>query len=288
MQKYLLIAVALAGLAAAPQPLAAQEQPKKTHLASRGWMGITLDGLEIKNVAAGSPAARAGIKPGDHVVRLNGRPATHQAIMALRLAPGDTVRLRTQRGNREQDVTVVAARRTPSVIALREGGRVIALDVDSLEALVEDQVRSADVLVRRLENHVRSDSVRRRLERVIVRSDSLGRRRGGRDTVMVVGPNATVLDVGRRAVAGAEFTEVNPDLGGYFGVSQGVLATRVSPETPAGRSGLRSGDVITAVEGKPIRNVPELRAAVRAAGDRKQLRLNVVRQKARRDLTLRW
>lgn len=288
MKAYLWIALALAGAGIRPAGIDAQERPRAVSIASRGWMGISLNDLEIKDVAAGSPAAKAGIQRGDLVVRLNGRPATHEAIMALRLAPGDTVRLRTRRGKREQDVTVVAARRMPSVIAMREGGRVIALDVDSLEAMVEDQVRNADVLLRRLDDHLRSDSVRRRLERVIVRTDSLGRRRGGRDTVVVVGPNATVLDVGRRAVAGAEFTDVNPDLGGYFGVSQGVLATRVSPEAPAGRSGLRSGDVITAADGKAIRNVAELRAAVRGAGDRKQLQLNIVRQKARRELTLRW
>ena len=308
MMRNIVLLLVLAGSSIVAPATHAQDRPRGVAPAPRpprppapGWMGISLvypvsseqsrgNGVEIEGVHPGSPAARAGLRKGDRIVQVNGRPATREAILGLRLTPGDTVKLRTRRGRREQNVTVVAAPRiTPRVVTLRRGDENVVIRVDTLEALVMDQMRSVDTLLRRLDRHVSSDSVRRRLERVIVRSDSLVRyRRVDPDSVVLIGPDAMVFDLGRRAVAGAEFTEVNPELGGYFGVSQGLLATRVSEGTPAARSGLRSGDVITHAGGKPVRNVAELRAVVRQAGDRKQLPVTIVRQRARRDLTLRW
>ncbi len=288
-------------LAVAPQLDAQERVPRPTRVvAPRGWIGIAMNaehtaeqerrsGVEVKEVCPNSPAGRAGLQRGDRILRVNGQPARRAGIQALQLTPGDTVRLRTRRGRQEQNVVVVAARRAPSAITLRRGGDNLIIRVDSLEALVLDQVRSADTLFRRLDRQFRSDSVRQRLQRVIVRADSLGRVRAlGRDSIIVIGPESIVFDAGRRAVAGAEFTEVNPDLGRYFGVSQGILATRVSEGTPAARSGLRSGDVITAAGGRPVRNVAELRTAVRQASERKELRLGIMRQSAKRELTLRW
>lgn len=305
MKRVVVLGLLLASsLAAAPQLNTQERVVRPTRVvAPRGWIGITMNaeqtadqkrrnGVEIRAVSPNSPAARAGLQRGDRILRVNGQPATRTGIQALQLTPGDTVRLRTRRGRQEQNVTVVAAPRT-STITIRGGrggnGDVTVVRVDSLEALVLDQLRSADTIFRRLDRQLRSDSVRQRLERVIVRADSLGRFRAlGRDSIVVIGPENIVFDAGRRAVAGAEFTEVNPDLGRYFGVSQGLLATRVSEGTPAARSGLRSGDVITAAGGRPVRNVADLRTAVRQASERKELRLGIMRQSAKQELTLRW
>ena len=304
-----MLALLLASSAAGAPQMDAQERViRSTGVAApRGWIGITMNaegtadeerrsGVVIRQVSPNSPAARAGLRAGDRIMRVNGQPATRAGIHALRLTPGDTVRLRIlrERGVRAvgHDLVVVAAPRT-STVTIRGvpggNGRVTVIRVDSLEALVLDQLRSADTIFRRLDRQLRSDSVRHRLERVIVRADSVGRVRAlGRDSLVVIGPEHIVLDAGRRAVAGAEFTEVDPDLGRYFGVSQGLLATRVSQGTPAARSGLESGDVITAAGGRPVRNVADLRVAVRQAADRKEVRLSIVRQNAKRDLTLRW
>ncbi len=291
-------------LAAAPQLDAQERVLRPTRVvAARGWIGISMNpeqtaeqerrsGVEIRQVSPNSPAARAGVQGGDRILRVNGQAATRAGIEALQLAPGDTVRLRTRRGRQEQNVAVVAAPRSYS-ITIRGvpggNGNVTVIRVDSLQALVHDQLRSADTIFRRLDRQLRSDSVRRRLERVVVRADSLGRLRAmGRDSIVVIGPESIIFNTGLRAVAGAEFTEVNPELGRYFGVSQGLLATRVSEGTPAARSGLRSGDVITAAGGRPVRNVADLRMAVRQAGDGKQVRLSIMRQSAKQELNLRW
>jgi hypothetical protein len=95
--------------------------------------------------------------------------------------------------------------------------------------------------------------------------------------------------LGERGVAGAEFVELNPGLAQYFaGATEGVLTLRVAPATPAARARLEPGDVIVSVEGRPVRSVGELRAALReASASRPQgVRLGVVRRGERQELVL--
>lgn len=61
-------------------------------------------------VTAEGPADRAGIKPGDVILAIDGRPVTasDELIVAIRAkAPGDTVTLRVRSGSGERDVDVV-------------------------------------------------------------------------------------------------------------------------------------------------------------------------------------
>ena len=75
-------------------------------------------------------------------------------------------------------------------------------------------------------------------------------------------PRATITPyiVGQSYLAGARVTSMNPDLASYFGVSEGILVTEVTPGTPASDTGLRSGDVVVSVDGRPVTKVSELRA----------------------------
>lgn len=47
----------------------------------------------------------------------------------------------------------------------------------------------------------------------------------------------------------------------------GVVVTRVQPESPAERGGLKLGDIIVGVAGQPIRNIPEFYRRLWARGD---------------------
>lgn len=67
---------------------------------------------------------------------------------------------------------------------------------------------------------------------------------------------------GRRAVAGAEFTPLNPGLARYFGVEDGVLTVNVVDGSPAHDAGLRAGDVVVRVDDRPVTEVDELRVAL--------------------------
>jgi serine protease Do len=70
-----------------------------------------------------------------------------------------------------------------------------------------------------------------------------------------------IRDHGRvaRGSIGVDFmTGQNPALLRSFGAKEGVVVNEVVPNGPADRAGLRSGDVITAVQGTPIKTAQDL------------------------------
>lgn len=99
------VLLALAPHGAGAQDVAARPASVGVRLVADG------DGPRVERVLAGGPAARGGIRPGDRVVAVDGRPAgglTPGAAEALLTgAPGDTVRL-----------TVLSAGRAARVIPL--------------------------------------------------------------------------------------------------------------------------------------------------------------------------
>ncbi len=70
-------------------------------------------GALVRGVESGSPAAKAGLQRGDVLLSLNGRPL-HSAEEYMQrereFSSGDTLRLRVLRGQREEDIAVIASR----------------------------------------------------------------------------------------------------------------------------------------------------------------------------------
>ena len=69
-----------------------------------------------------------------------------------------------------------------------------------------------------------------------------------------------------RGWIGVESTALTPDLAENLGAAsaQGVIITGVLNGGPAARAGMRPGDVVTLINGRPIRTVAELRAGITA------------------------
>ena len=69
-----------------------------------------------------------------------------------------------------------------------------------------------------------------------------------------------------RGWIGVEPSELSPELAETFGIkaTEGVIITGVLQDGPAGAGGIRPGDVILQVAGKPISSVPGLLSAVAA------------------------
>lgn len=78
--------------------------------ADREAFGLSgLAGAHVKGVEPGEPAARAGLRPGDVVVSLDGEAITDDNHLILTLArhqPGDRVRLTIVRDGKQREVTV--------------------------------------------------------------------------------------------------------------------------------------------------------------------------------------
>jgi len=71
-------------------------------------------GVQIAGLIPGGPAAQAGVKVGDVLVAIDGRPVTDSRLMldiAAALMPGAKATLRLRRGDRELDVQIVVGTR---------------------------------------------------------------------------------------------------------------------------------------------------------------------------------
>ena len=88
----------------------------------RGWLGVTMQetnerGVAIAEVVGTGPAGRAGVRPGDVVMAVNGQPIDDARSLLRAIAsitPGQTASLTLRRGGREIDLTVTIGRRPNS------------------------------------------------------------------------------------------------------------------------------------------------------------------------------
>jgi len=84
----------------------------------RGWLGVSVEDRDNTVIIAAldrrGPGARAGVRPGDQVVAVNGEPiATSRGLIraVAAQAPGSSVRLTVRRAGREMDIVVSVGRR---------------------------------------------------------------------------------------------------------------------------------------------------------------------------------
>src|SRR5581483_203973 len=84
--------------------------------------------------------------------------------------------------------------------------------------------------------------------------------------------------------------ELTTQLANYFGVKQGkgVLVREVVVGSAAEKAGLKAGDVIVQVEGKPVSSVSELRHALEAGttDEKRKLSLTIVRDRREQTVTV--
>ncbi len=91
----------------------------------RGWLGVTIQensedtprprgGVTIAAVDRTGPAARAGVRPGDQIVQVNGRGVDSSRAVIKTVAlipPGNAVHLALRRGGRDMELSVTVGRR---------------------------------------------------------------------------------------------------------------------------------------------------------------------------------
>lgn len=90
----------------------------------------------------------------------------------------------------------------------------------------------------------------------------------------------------RRPWLGVGGVTLTPGLARQHGVepAQGVLVFQVDAESPADVSGIRPGDVLVALDGKPLSSVEQLKGAIMDAGPGARIRLEVWREEGSREL----
>jgi S1-C subfamily serine protease len=100
-------------------------QPAKDNAQPRAYLGVAVapatekdQGVSIHEVAPNSPAAQAGLKNGDRVVKLNGQAlrGVQEFIDAIAAKkPGDKVSIQVRRDGKEQTLNATLANQPPPV-----------------------------------------------------------------------------------------------------------------------------------------------------------------------------
>jgi S1-C subfamily serine protease len=223
-------------------------------------------GAHIESVTPGGPAAKAGIRSGDIITRLDGKsllPATGDKVPEEDSAPG-------------MRLVELAARLEPSdtiaVEYLRDGAKKTATLITGDEPLMAMTDPSGRAFVWRTpqgeDMEFRMPGMT--LERIPEGRIEIRRTPGAMGT-FVRGPLGDV-----------ELAPLNPDLGSYFGTTEGILVIKA----PAGSAlGLKGGDVVLSVDGRKPSSPSSLIRILRSYDEGETIKLEVLRQKKKETLT---
>jgi serine protease Do len=87
---------------------------------------------------------------------------------------------------------------------------------------------------------------------------------------------------------GIDAEDLSGQFGAYFGApdGEGVLVREVNSGSPAEKAGVKSGDVITSIDGDRIRSLGELREKLSDKRDSKTIKVGVLRNKSPMSLTV--
>jgi hypothetical protein len=205
-------------------------------------------GLRIEHVQRNSPLDMHGIQPGDIIVSVDGRPATHGQLQRTltQIDERDTLRMTVVRDGRERTLNL-------------RGQEVTGMQ--------------------RFERFERVDRVEPRFERT-ERFETDRRVLGVPDPAFRQTPAlGVVIQDARRADLMRSATGARYD--------SGVLVTRVHEGSPADRAGLRSGDVIVEIDGRPNITSEHFRQELSFLRPGDPLNLTVIRDNRVREINVR-
>ncbi|MBA2646698.1 MAG: PDZ domain-containing protein [Pyrinomonadaceae bacterium] len=260
-------------------------QPEEINKENMSRYGLQREprGVGVARVIENSPAARAGVRENDVILRFDGETVT--SVRKLNrligeVAPDHTARMTISRGGAEQEISVTLGTRknftqnfegmlAPRAEALRNQSEAVRRQGEALRRQSEKLKQQGEEMRRQ------GDNARRQMEGLL--RESPGLFKDGRGFSFSFG--------GRRI--GVTTTALTDQLGNFFGVpgNRGLLITRVSENSPAAKAGLKAGDIITMVNGKTVGEAGEM---TRAINDRNEgdATLTFYRDKKERSITL--
>jgi hypothetical protein len=219
-------------------------------------------GAYVDAVTPNGPAAKAGLQSGDIITKVDGKsvlpgsqaeadrdqeslPGLRLIELAARLQPNDTVPIEFRRGKDRKTVSVVTADEPDILFRAGPDGRGFGLRYVGPEG--------PPPMAMPLEGDFEGDIAR--------------------------GPAAFLYG---SALADLELAPLNPDLGRYFGATEGILVVSAPKDSELG---LKGGDVVLAVDGRKPASPSHLLRILRSYERGESFKLDVLRNHKRETVT---
>jgi S1-C subfamily serine protease len=93
---------------------------------------------------------------------------------------------------------------------------------------------------------------------------------------------------GPGVIAGAQVIAMEDELRESLDLDRGLLVLRIAPGSPAAEAGLRAGDVIQGANGQRVSSLAALARVLQVASSEKAVRLELRRNKKKKEIALRW
>jgi S1-C subfamily serine protease len=217
-------------------------------------------GAYVDAVTPNGPAAKAGIQSGDLITKVDGNsvlsgrqpgaepdkeslPGLRLIELAARLQPNDTIPIEFRRGKERKTASVVTADEPDILFQAAPGGRTFAF-----RQMGPDGPRPMTMPL----------------------DDPMQPALGG------------PLFLYGSPLADLELAPLNPDLGRYFGASDGVLVVSVPKDSELG---LKGGDVVLAVDGRKPASPSHLLRILRSYEQGESFKIEVLRNHKRETVT---
>jgi len=163
-----------------PRAGTAQEIAWAYRAPAGGWIGITVDYtlnslggivetlVVIREVVEGSPAEEAGIRVGDTITHLDGRPVSQKLFASLpeTLEPGELVRLTVTRDGRPGEVLVEVGERPQSYTVIGPDAARMVIELEALSGNILKDLDSLRLSIAGLHLDSTSGGVRLQILRV--------------------------------------------------------------------------------------------------------------------------
>jgi len=217
----------------------------KDNFAKYGLSGVR--GVAVEKVSETSPAAAAGIQSGDVILRFGGEEVTgvrKLTRLVSEVDPDHQVKVTISRNGREQELTATVAKRP--MTEFQNGNFAWSSEMPALPQMKEmPQGQMMTPMPQMPKMQIMPDL------KNMPESPQVWSFPGGQG-------QSFAWKAGEGRMIGISGEGLSKQLAQHFGVDGGVLVNEVRDGSPAAKAGLRAGDIITDINGKPVTDQMEI------------------------------